>query len=99
MKFTAQFTKLPVSFCGQDLFVSEWSAGAREEFEANVQKYQGKLRAFIAFLSLVDAEGNRVVEDIEELNSLPFSELHKVTEISTKLNLLNQNAIDDLEKN
>lgn len=99
MRFTKPVKQIAVTFCDTQLHVKEWTAALREEFETNVAKMTGKLRAYIVSLSLVDADGNRVVEDLDELNQLPYSEINTVVEIASSLNQLNKTAIDDLEKN
>jgi len=102
MRFTPPKPKVvPVKFAGHDLFVTEWTAGVREEFERKVNEMLAKktFRAFMLSISLVDADGKPVVENWDDITNMPYSEVHPVMELISQVNLLRQDVIDELEKN
>lgn len=98
---------LPVQAFGEDLFVRRMSGRERDAYETSLVEVRGNkrsvnltnLRARLAVLCLVDADGKRIFTDADadELGHGDCTELNKVYEAAKDWNGLDR--VEDAEKN
>ncbi|MBI1347112.1 hypothetical protein GC163_12580 [bacterium] len=101
--FQIQCKREPITFCGQELYLQEFSARDLEQFESLCYEVQTNranhaFRRTLLSLCLVDADGHKVAT-VDDLADVPAREIIAAANKALELNQLNQNAVDDLEKN
>ncbi|MBI1347245.1 hypothetical protein GC163_13270 [bacterium] len=101
--FTVERKQVPITFCGQSLFIQEFSARDLEQFETLCYEVQtnranNAFRRTLLSLCLVNAHGEKVAT-VEDLAEVPAREIITAANKALELNQLNRNAVDDLEKN
>lgn len=98
--------KVTVPEWGGDVFVSEMTAEARDEWEQKIiRKDDGShlknFRAKLVVACLVDEKGNRIFGDgdVEEVGRLSAKALGRVVEVAQKVNGLTDKDLEDVEGN
>lgn len=89
-----------------DVFIRALTAGERDGLEAYVTECRReeevpKVRAKVAVMSLVDADGKQLFgdADIEALSSMYSKPLDRIYDVATRLNKLTPEDVEALEKN
>ena len=85
-----ELRKEPVNVFGHDVFVVEWNAKRREQFESKIMKHkdEASFRACVIASSLVDADGNDVEVDEIALGNLPATMIAPIYDACDKVNKL-----------
>lgn len=86
---------------GGKVVIKALTAAQRDRFEVSFESSKENLRARVAVLSIVDAEGKPVFseQDAAALGAKNSKALDRIFEAASKLNRLSDNDIEELEKN